>query len=47
MNTMNTMVNKTLALVLGASILSAGVGAAAYAAFQSSASGHSTVARPV
>ena len=38
MNTMNTMVNKTLALVLGASILSAGVGAAAYAAFQSSAS---------
>ena len=35
MNTMNSMVNKTLALVLGVGLLSAGAGAAGYAAFSS------------
>lgn len=36
MNTINTMANKTLALVIGASILSMGVGGAAAAAYYSS-----------
>ena len=36
MNTMNTMVNKSLALVIGASILSMGIGGTAAAAFYSS-----------
>lgn len=36
MNTMNTMVNKSLALVIGASILSMGIGGTAVAAFYSS-----------
>lgn len=46
MNTINTMANKTLALIIGASILSAGVGASAVAAYYSR-SGSSGSSEPV
>ena len=46
MNTINTMANKTLALIIGASILSAGVGASAVAAYYSK-SGSSGSSEPV